>query len=152
MSAAAFQGCFADFKIVRGRKVAQLVVEVPLETADAALAALGGLPNPATETWVAIARLQPAAVDKPGKPRNRWHDLLPAQQAAIRCTNDAFRRFVAEREQLTDMPSPEIVAEFIRDVCGVKSRADLNNDPIAEAKWRNLDDEFVAWFENPEFV
>ncbi len=33
---------FSDFRLVKGRKVCQLVCEVPLEQADAALAALGG--------------------------------------------------------------------------------------------------------------
>ncbi|MGX7706351.1 hypothetical protein [Methylobacterium sp. Gmos1] len=48
-------GTFADFKLIKGRKVAQIVVEIPIEQADAIVAALGGLPNPAVERWVAMA-------------------------------------------------------------------------------------------------
>ena len=49
---------FSDFRLVKGRKVCQLVCEVPLEQADAALAALGGLPNPHAERWVGIVPLK----------------------------------------------------------------------------------------------
>lgn len=57
MTAAAFQGTFADFRMVRGRKVAQIIVEVPLEQAGAALEAMGGLPMPEESRWVAVARM-----------------------------------------------------------------------------------------------
>ena len=59
---------FADFKLIKGRKVCQLVCEVPLEQAGAALAALGGLPNPHAERWVGIAPLkeQPQGQPSPG--------------------------------------------------------------------------------------
>src|SRR4051812_4591789 len=59
--AAVTQATFSDFRLVKGRKVAQLVFEVPIEQADQALAALGGLPQPATEAWVALARLETKA-------------------------------------------------------------------------------------------
>jgi hypothetical protein len=58
MTAAAFEATFSDFKIIRGRKVAQVVLEVPLEAADTALRVLGGVPRPDAECWVAVARLQ----------------------------------------------------------------------------------------------
>jgi hypothetical protein len=43
---AATQGTFSDFRLIKGRKVCQIVIEVPIEQADQALAALGGLPQP----------------------------------------------------------------------------------------------------------
>ena len=60
---------FSDFRIIRGRKVASLCFEVPIEGADAALAALGGLPRPDAERWYAIVALaQHAASERPSAP------------------------------------------------------------------------------------
>jgi hypothetical protein len=64
MTAAAIKGCFSDFKLIRTRSVCQIVIEVPLEQADAALAALGGLPRPEQERWIALARIDLNAVKK----------------------------------------------------------------------------------------
>ena len=36
----AIKATFSDFKLIKGRKVAQLIFEVPIEATDAALAAL----------------------------------------------------------------------------------------------------------------
>jgi hypothetical protein len=53
----AIKATFADFKIVKTRKLAQLIFEIPIEQADSALAALGGIPRSDAERWVAIALL-----------------------------------------------------------------------------------------------
>ena len=57
MAEAVFQGTFAQVKPIAGRKVYQFIIEVPMERADAALKAMGGLPNPEESRWVAVARL-----------------------------------------------------------------------------------------------
>jgi predicted metalloenzyme YecM len=49
--AAVTQGTFADFRLIKGRKVCQIVIEVPIEQADQALAALGGLPQPMQQRY-----------------------------------------------------------------------------------------------------
>jgi hypothetical protein len=54
---AAIQASFADFRLIKGRKTAQIILEIPIEGADAALAALGGIPQPHSERWVGVARL-----------------------------------------------------------------------------------------------
>ena len=51
----AVRGCFADFKTVKTRGVCQLIIEVPIESADHALAVLGGVPQAKAEQWVGIA-------------------------------------------------------------------------------------------------
>jgi hypothetical protein len=48
---AAIQASFADFRLIKGRKQAQIILEIPIEGADAALAALGGIPQPHTRTY-----------------------------------------------------------------------------------------------------
>lgn len=148
---AAIKATFSDFKLVRGRKVAQLVLEVPLEAADQALSALGGLPNPASETWVALARLDPNAkpdAQPPAAPkeRRRFNAMLPAQQAALRCKDEAFQRFMHEEGHSPSMAEDDVTAA-VRNYCGVISRSELATQPTAQARWSDLRDMFEAWMQ-----
>lgn len=164
---------FADFKLIKGRKVCQLVCEVPLEQADAALAALGGLPNPHAERWVGIAPLteQPQgkptsgsapspsladAADSPAaapKPERKWDDIPPSQQAAITGEREDFqywahvrvgkiqrfdgRTFDWDRDGY-GTAKEHIGVLFTRWYCGVSSRTELDTNPEAAARWRDL--------------
>jgi hypothetical protein len=64
-----FAGVFTDFKLVKTRNVAQVIVEVPIEAADHALATLGGLPRADQSPWVAVARLNCTSVNPPAECR-----------------------------------------------------------------------------------
>jgi hypothetical protein len=142
---AAISGTFADFRTVKGRKVAQLVIEVPIEQADAALLALGGVPRPDDAKWVALARLDTSkAADEPRKNRKAWADLPPSQQAAMRSDEGAFWKFL-EKNYDRSTWSPEAAAEHIRQLCGVHSRRDLNDNHKARVLWHQLDREFLVW-------
>jgi hypothetical protein len=132
--AAATQGTFADFRLIKGRKVCQIVIEVPIEQADQALAALGGLPQPATEAWVAIARLETRTRVVPIKPDNTKLSL----EAALRCREPIFQRYL-------NVSDENEAAEVVRKACGISSRAGLNTDPEAARRWRTLDGLFLAW-------
>jgi hypothetical protein len=132
--AAVTQGTFADFRLIKGRKVCQIVIEVPIEQADQALAALGGLPQPATEAWVAIARLETKERVVPLKPDNTKLSL----EAGMRCRDPLFQRYL-------EVSNEEEAVEAVRRECGVLSRAGLNTDPEAAMAWRTLDGQFLAW-------
>jgi len=54
---AAFRATFHNFKPVLGRKVVQLIFEIPLEELPAVMQ-ITGAPNPAEAPWFGIARLQ----------------------------------------------------------------------------------------------
>lgn len=54
----AFSASYSNWRVVQGRKVVQLVFEVPLEAADFAYRVLGGMPNNGEEKFFAIARLK----------------------------------------------------------------------------------------------
>jgi hypothetical protein len=56
---AAFRATFCNLKNIAGRKVMQVICEVPVEQADVVLDALGW-PDPANPRWVAIALLKDA--------------------------------------------------------------------------------------------
>jgi hypothetical protein len=138
--AAVTQGTFADFRLIKGRKVCQIVIEVPIEQADQALAALGGLPQPATEAWVAIARLETKERVVPLKPDNTKLSF----EAVMRCRDKTFWTFLKERN-FTGIDSEKDAAHVVRLYCGINSRAGLNTDPEAAKHWRNLDSQFLAW-------
>jgi hypothetical protein len=144
---AAIRGTFADFRLIKSRKVAQLVVELPIEEADAALATLGGLPQPAAERWVALAALNVTSI-KPQEKR-RFEELKSAMQAGIRCGEPAFWRFLNE-EFGREIFDEQEAANFVRQRCGVSSRSALNLDPKAAAKWQELDARYMLWLREPQ--
>jgi hypothetical protein len=134
---AAFSATYSDFKLVKTRKVAQLVFEVPLEAVDAALSVVGGMPDPGAERWFGIAPLKEEAAKAP-KEKKHWRDMPAAQQAAIRCNEPIFRAFLSTKGY--DAANNEEAAEAVRDWFGVKSRTE-----IAPEAWRELDGEYLAW-------
>lgn len=121
---AAFRCTYSDWKLIRTRKIVQLVFEVAVEHADVAYRVLGGMPNSAAETWCAIARLDPAAVkqesgvmqtegdtqqirrtdtspasgpDIPARARKPVDpDKRLAQRAGILCADPLFWRYIQE--------------------------------------------------------
>lgn len=141
---AAIQGSYADLRFVKGRKVCQIVIEIPIEAGDQ-FVSIFGAPNPESEIPVAIARLDRAAAPKQiEKPRRPMGELPYAQQAALHCNDKRFQRFLYE-EGLAAEPSETAAAWAVRTQCGVDSRADISSNGIAIDNWRKLVDRFDAW-------
>jgi hypothetical protein len=136
---AAIEASFSDFRIIKTRKQAQLIFEVPLEQADAALATLGGLPQPHAEQRVAVARLN--GVEKPKPEANNTKLSL---QAVMRCKEPLFWRFLTT-QTVQPVENETDAASVVRVLCGVESRSGLNTDPNAATLWRILSAEFLAW-------
>lgn len=139
---AIFQATFSDLRIVKGRKVGQFVLEVPLEGVDAALKALGGVPRPDKEVWVAVARLDPSAVQKPPEKPEAPNKREIVQLAGIVSESKPFAIFMREEKgfaEFNEMP------QAIRYYCGVKSRKELATNPEAAAKFMELYTEFQVW-------
>lgn len=144
---AAIQGTYTDLKIVRSRKVCQIVVEIPLEASQGFVEAFG-MPNPEAETWVAIARLKAGVAQATGehRERRRFTELPRSQQAAMACNDPSFQVFVKE-----DIGGPVIgkteyaAAECVRDYCDVQSRAHLDTNPQAGRLWDELYGRYQAW-------
>lgn len=160
----AIAGTFADFKLIKTRSCAQIVIEVPIEQADAALKALGGLPRPAKERWVGIAPLEAApsvqdeeeglpphirrmfgddyvATSEP--PRRQFHDLSATAQAGIKCADADFQRWLTEtkvmpRGQEGQPFDAQSAADWVRRYCGIKSRSELDSNPRAAQAWKRL--------------
>lgn len=166
MKPAAFQAAFSDLKLVKTRQVAQLIFEIPLADFDAAYEVLGGMPNPASERWFALAAINPSQAEKESnrtpspttapqpeiqprpagvvKEKRDWRDLQPAQQAGIRCGEPLFQAFLKEQYNYTIQNSNDI-ATAVRAICGVNSRVELGTNHKARVLWHQLDSEFETW-------
>ena len=139
----AFHGFYADFKIVKTRQVVQIILEIPLASGKAFIDVFG-MPDPAAEVPVAIARMETAAEQAKAratappataKVRQSWGELPPSQQAAIRCGEPDFQKWIGR-------PSPERAAEWVRGACNVSSRSELNTNNIAAVRWHAIDADF----------
>lgn len=69
MEEAVIKGTYSDFKIIKTRSCAQMIIEVPIEYAEKVVKCFG-LPNPAKEINVAVARIQEEYVKDQVKPKS----------------------------------------------------------------------------------
>lgn len=118
MTDAAFKACYAEWKVIKTRATVQLVFELPIERADEAYQALGGMPIAAHEVWCGIARLdlskeqappphpaeatpRPAHAPQPlpvgeNKQKRPFGEMAPSQQAGMLCHDLVFQKFLSE--------------------------------------------------------
>ena len=162
---AAFQATFCDWKLIKGRKVVQIVFEVPLEGADEAYRVLDGMPDPGASVWCAIARLNINATGKEGDAHpqpSEPHKAQPASQASpaaradnrlvkqacICCKQPVFQLFL----RTSGMPvhNTEEAAVAVRLICSVDSRSKIVPGSPAAIAWDKLYSQYVAWRDMPE--
>ncbi len=88
----------------------------------------------------AIARLREMepAKDEPREPNF-------AAEAAIKCTEPAFKRFLMERRGLESPANDERTAQKLRSLLGITSRRALNDDAAAAERWKALRADFETW-------
>lgn len=151
----AFRAIYADWKLIKTRSVVQVVLELPVEQANAAYEVLGGMPVAGKERWFAVAALAPGAaaakpdpVDQPRPDRAKrdWRDLPASQQAALRCNDRLFQAFLSEEQKLQGwVGSDNDAACAVRELCHVSSRADLDTNHKARVIWHQLDSQYQAW-------
>jgi len=169
---AAIAASLVDVRNIAAHKCIRLEIHVPAEQASLVLQAFGW-PTAVDPVPVAIARLKPekSASEAPPrsayqaritsttgtwqegelqKPRRKFHDLPLPQQAALRCNEAAFQLFVSSR--YPDIDWLGNIAEAVRAICGVQSRADLATDAEAAIKWRRLNGDYEAWLREAEVL
>jgi len=135
---AMLRGLYADFRLVKTRSVAQIVIEIPIESAGQFHDGFG-FPLPGQETWVAIARLNAGAPASPPapEPKRSIAPLTPAARAALVCKNADFIAWV-------NVKNEDEAADYVRWHCGVGSRSELNDDKEARSRFEALLTEFDA--------
>ena len=149
----AIRAAYSSFKHVPTRSVLQLVLEVPIEQAEAALDLLG-IPQPGTQTWCAIARLNDSAVVTPsplrpdqalpatdvGPPRPEAAAagrpaLTPGeklvQMAGMLCEDIRFQEWLRAMDA-------DAAATLVRIHCGIASRRELATNEAAQRKFNEL--------------
>jgi hypothetical protein len=144
MTEAAIRATYSDYRRVKGRKVLQLIFEVPIEQAPQ-VHEIFGEPAPDGSTWVAIARLQELQKPATEKPKRQWSDMSRAQQAGIACNEPDFRRFLALDCDGVLMLDLDMTADAVRHECGIKSRSELDSNKEAAKKWDKLYSDYQLW-------
>ncbi len=147
----AIRATYSDLKLVKTRKVLQLIFEVPIEEADNALRVLGGMPRADAETWVGIAPItEEAATRAPtptDKPKRRMADLSRAQQAGIHCGAPLFCQFLVEHHNMlvdADETIKDAAVGWVRRQCRSQRRY-FDTNPDAAELWDQLRAEYDAW-------
>lgn len=150
----AISATYHDWRTVKGRKQLQLIFEVPIEQQKQVLEMLGA-PNSSDPKWCAIALMEMAPSVQPEqeeKQRTAFYELPPATQAAIRCTDPKFQRFIFEISSFSSPPSEQITIEETRRLCGVQSRSELSTNEVAATKWRKLESDYQSWLIEDQVV
>jgi len=75
--------------------------------------------------------------------RSQANDL--SRQCAMLCRRADFARYLKDRHGLMDAADDLRVATRLRSILNIQSRAELNSDPDAAARWRSLLADFDAW-------
>lgn len=144
---AAIKASFSDWRTVKTRKVLQLIFEVPLEGQADVLTYLG-TPSVLESKWCGIALIQEPTTPAPARIENKskqsWSEMLPAQQAAIRCNEPGFLKFL-EHKKLGVCSDSHAAANAVRLYCDIDSRSKLNTNSGAAAIWKKLDDAYFYW-------
>lgn len=66
-------------------------------------------------------------------------------EAAMLCSDPAFKRFLMERHGLDSPATDERTAQRLRGLLGVTSRREINESDVARERWVVLRREFRAW-------
>lgn len=150
---AVFRATYSDLRIVKARKLFQVVLEAPLEQMET-FVRLFGAPNPSAEKWCAIARLRdetrPTASER-GKAS--YAGGTEGEQAVTRCVlltkDEEFWNWLMGYCQNRGLADGRITSEaecsmILKGVLDVESRADLalGGEPLA--RFHALEGEYRA--------
>ena len=148
---AAIEGQLVGIKNVSTHKSACLTIHVPEEYALKVIEAFGW-PTMVAPVHVAIARIgieektpeaKPAPETKTDKAKRKWDELSIAQQAGILCGEPVFQKFIAER--IGGHVNTADAAQYVRQQCGVNSRAHIEDKPEALKIFRDMEASFEVW-------
>ena len=128
---AAIQASYSDYRRVKGRKVLQLIFEVPLEQAPMVHDAFGE-PSPDGSTWVGIAKIDLTARPEERKP------LKLSNRAALLCKDDWFWSYA-------EVGNEEAATDILREACKIQSRSELDTNEEAAAAFRTLESGYEHW-------
>lgn len=158
---AAIAGDYADFKLVRTRKVCQVIIELPIEKATEVFATIGA-PDPAGNKPCAVALLNkiapvvgvepggdsvPSIAAPPGPKKQKW---TPAQRAWQLTSNAEFWAFASSFAGMGGpIQSGDQANAWLRHMLGIDSRSVLDENSAlgdsARVKFSTIEGQFKAW-------
>lgn len=115
-------------------------IEAPLIAEDAK-----GIPR---EDW-APSNLKPAGMSKP---KRQFSDYPLSAQCAMTCDDPMFHVFLEHHTQESPIATGDEAAFFVRKLCGVKSRAELDKFPEAANAWRELYQHYQAYITDSKYA
>jgi hypothetical protein len=168
MTDAAILATFADWRTVKGRKVLQLVFEVPLEDQAKVLSHLGP-PMPMAEIWCGIARIEKEPVARKGKaggaadgndaaalgvtdpvkppatksPR-KWPDMPPSSRAALWCKEPMAWAWLEATGEVAIHDELDAATE-LKTRLNITSRAEIVEGSRAAAELSHMIGNYNAW-------
>lgn len=136
MDKVAINAVYADYRRVKGRKVHQIIMEVPSEMWPEFYKVLGE-PDIETSQWFAIAKMD--AKEPAPTPESNGVNLTA--NAAIMLNDSSFQNFLEYR-----FPNQQIDYDWaLKKLLDIESKKELNTDPAAAIRWRDLRAEFKLW-------
>ncbi len=82
--------------------------------------------------------------------KRKWDDLRPSQQAGIICNEPAFAAYAAEKWPAHWADANADTARFVRDLCCVSSRSELDASDYMQNEWEKLEKQYRAWQDAPK--
>lgn len=148
MTPANIEAEYVEWKMVKTRKALQLIFELPLEHQAAVQSALG-TPLPGESRWVVIVpfvktQREPAILPPPANDDAEDKPRPLSQIAALLSTKVLFRRFLEELGGITISGEIEATHE-LRKRCQVNSRKELDTNPEAAQRFRDLRADYNNW-------
>lgn len=149
---------FSDFRTVKGRKVAQLILEIPIEAADHALSVLGGVPRPDADRWCALVRLDKAAAsgaaasrsERSDAPKEKSEGEKAVARAGILCREPEFQEWLASKTPFSVVTNINSLygdpanraAAMLRHMLDIDTRKELATDPKPLEAFKRLETSF----------
>jgi hypothetical protein len=107
----------------------------------------------AADTIDFLLKLVDRAIEKMRPPESQTPPAGPIQddrknyaaEAAMKCDEAAFKVFLGECYQLEKPMTNERTAQRLRSLLGISSRAELNDNDEAAARWKKLRGEYADW-------
>jgi hypothetical protein len=146
---------FVTFRHVQGRKVLQVVCEVPVEEMGKVFDVLG-TPSTGESLWIALAPMPKQAQAEPSaaaptKEHRKFSELPLPQQAGIRCQDKDFHWFLMDEYPTIAARSTEPKG-IICELCGVNTRSELTHGEASGDMWHSIEARYQSWLTDRKFA
>ncbi len=160
----AIKGVYTQLQTYKEKPYVTLHIEFPEEMADEIIRTIGW-PKKGESTWLAVALLKPEAMEPQFGPslklsenpkafvvekvKKSFGDLPLSNQAGMLCENARFQVYLLQDHEPPDTEGVTMGAEWaatcLREMCGIKSRIELDTNDMAAEAFREIVSDYEAW-------